>query len=37
MTELKITDTVVGTGKAAVKGWDQDLMGMQEGGKPTLI
>lgn len=75
MTELKITDTVVGTGKAAVKGalllchytglledgtkfdssydhgrpfqfvigsgrvikgWDQGLMGMQEGGKRTL-
>jgi FKBP-type peptidyl-prolyl cis-trans isomerase len=75
MEELKITDTVVGTGKAAekgalfichyegfledgtkfdssldrgqplqfvigtgrvIKGWDQGLMGMQEGGKRTL-
>lgn len=74
--ELKITDTLVGTGKAAVKGallvcnyegflrdgtkfdssydhgrpfqfvigsgrvikgWDQGLMGMQEGGKRTLF
>lgn len=75
MTELKITDTLEGTGKAAVKGaliicqyegrledgtkfdssydhgrpfqfvigsgrvikgWDQGLMGMKEGGKRTL-
>ena len=36
MTELKITDTVEGTGIAAVKGWDQGLMGMKEGGKRTL-